>query len=229
MSPISLDELLAEDFTERPSKPFKVTVGAGQKYVSEIMELDSELGDIKAAITIAKAAPRKSAETTEVPKRMKEIHDRMGVLLEEMSRYEGTLTITATKSDGEWAQWKIEHPAREGGEPGSRDDFITSGLCNADDLMDDLATYVTHWEGEPLRDGHFDRMGILRPDKKAIAAIVINLYEEGDNLPKLRSNLSAALASERSSSSPDSSGSALGGSTGGSRPRRTGTSTPKAN
>lgn len=229
MSTITLEELLAENFTERPSKPFKVVIGKGQQLVPEIMELDSELADLKAARRIAEQAPRKAGEKTETSPRVAEIHDQLAQLLEEMRRYEGTLTITATKSDGDWAKWKIEHPAREGGEPGSRDDYITSGLCNADDLIEDLATYVTHWEGQPLGDGHFERLNVLRPDKKAIAALVVNLYEEGDNLPKLRSNLSAALASERSSSSPDSSGSARSGSTGGSPRRRTGTSTPKAN
>lgn len=229
MSTITLDELLAENFTERPSKPFKVVIGKGQQLVPEIMELDSELADIKAAQRIAEQKPRKAGESTETPQRVTEIHERMAELLEEMRRYEGTLTITATKSDGDWAKWKIEHPAREGGEPGSRDDFITSGLCNADALLEDLATYVTHWEGQPLGDGHFDRLNVLRPDKKAIAALVVNLYEEGDNLPKLRSNLSAALASERSSSSPATSASARNGSTGGSPRRRTSTSTPEGN
>lgn len=229
MSTITLDELLSENFTDRPSKPFKVVIGKGQQYLPEVMELDSELADIKAAQRIAEQRPRKAGEMIETPQRVTEIHTRMAELLDLMRRYEGTLTITATRSDGDWAKWKIEHPAREGGEPGSRDDFITSGLCNADDLLEDLATYVTHWEGQPLGEGHFERLNVLRPDKKAIAAIVVNLYEEGDNLPKLRSNLSAVLASERSSSSPDSSGSARSGSTAGNPRRRTGTSTPKGN
>ena len=89
--------------------------------------------------------------------------------------------------------------------------------------MGDLATYVVAWNGEPLEPGDFDALNLLRPDKKAIASIVVGLYETGDDVPKLRSGLLAHLASVRSSNSPDASASPSGDSSGGSRSSDTST------
>jgi hypothetical protein len=58
---------------------------------------------------------------------------------------------------------------------------------------------VVAWEGEPLESGDFEALNMLRPDKKAIAATVVGLYEVGDDLPKLLSGLSAHLKNAQSS------------------------------
>jgi hypothetical protein len=135
-----------------------------------------------------------------VPPRVAEIRDRLADLRDLMADYEGELVIEATKTDGEWAQWRIEHPARDEDTPGFRDDRVLSGAaCNTDDLIADLAAYVVAWNGEPLESGDFDALNLLRPDKKAIAATVVGLYETGDDLPKLLSDLSAHLRSVQSS------------------------------
>jgi hypothetical protein len=198
-------ELRAERSTSRPERPYRAIVGEGQKYVAEMQRLTEEHDDLVTR-QAAEAGPRKMGAKAEVPPRVIELRDRMAELVDVMGEYEGELTIRATKTDGEWEQWRIANPAREEGEPGHRDDLlVTGGYCNADALMADLATYVAAWNGEPLEPGDFDTFNLGRPDKKAIAATVVGLYETGDDLPKLRSGLSALLKSEAFSRSPEPS------------------------
>jgi hypothetical protein len=111
--------------------------------------------------------PRKIGDSTTLTPRMVEIRERLAELRDLMGEYEGELTIRATKTDGEWEQWRIAHPARDEDEPGHKDDLmLTGGCCNADDLIADLATYVVAWKGEPLESGDFEALNLLRPDKK---------------------------------------------------------------
>jgi hypothetical protein len=231
----SITELMVEKAARtaavRPTRTYRATVGEGQQYVAEMQALVSENNDLmvqhEAAVEAAmNERPLKMGELPELPdlpQRCVEIRARMAELNTLMGEYEGDLTITGTRTDGDWADWKITHPAREEGEPGYIEDQMISGVCNATALLDDLATYVTHWEGEELAPGQFDALDLMRPDKKAIAGIVVDMYERGVNLPKLRSGLRAILASVPFSSSPENSESASDASTATSR--QSGTST----
>jgi hypothetical protein len=220
----SITELMVEKAARpaavRPTRTYRATVGEGQRYVAEMQALVAENNDLlvqhEAAVEAAlrEERPLKMGEELPgLPPRCFEIRDRMAELNALMGEYEGDLTITGTRTDGDWADWKIEHPAREEGEPGYIEDQMISGVCNATALLNDLATYVTHWEGEELAPGQFDALDLMRPDKKAIAGIVVDMYERGVNLPKLRSGLRAILASVPFSNSPENSESASDAST----------------
>lgn len=223
--PKSLTELRAEKAARplvRPSVPYKATVGAGQQYVAELQRLTAEHDEILATIT---ERPRAMGES--VPARVTEIRARMAELIDLMAEYEGEVAVTATATDGEWAQWRVEHPARTGDAPGAREDAVVAGgWCNSDDLIEDLPRYVTAWNGEPLGEGDFDALGLMRPDKKQIARLVIGLYEMGDDLGEWRRGLSAHLTSVTGSSSPSGSASASDGSSAGSPSSDTSTTTP---
>lgn len=198
----------------RPSVPHKVTVGQGRKYVAEVQRLSEEndalLDEREIVMQRAADEPRpmgapsaKPERVREIDARLAEIRDRLAELVALMAEYEGEVTITATISDGEWAQWRIAHPARPQGEPGYREDVaIASGWCDSDALIEDIARYVTAWNGEQLAPGDFEALGLMRPDKKDIARKVVGLYETGDGLGELRRGLSAHLASVTDSPSP---------------------------
>ena len=148
-------------------------------------------------------APAAPPRVAEIDERLTAVRARLAELEALMGDYEGDVTVTKTLSDGEWAQWRIANPARIQGEPGFREDIaITGGWCDSDALIDDLARYMTAWNGEPLGEGHFDALGVIRPHKKKLAAVVIGLYETGDGLGELRRGLSALLTNAPSSTSP---------------------------
>jgi hypothetical protein len=216
----SITELMVEKASRttplRSTRTYRVTVGEGQRYVAEMQALTAEQQDLTAQAFAEMAdRPLKMGEQPAqpmLPPRVNEISDRMAEIAGLMDEYSGDITITASRDEGDWVQWKIEHPAREEGEPGHGEDAMIDGVCNATALLADLATYVTHWEGEELGPGQFDALELMRPDKKAIAAIVISMYERGINLPKLLSDLRVALASGPFSNSHATSGSASDGS-----------------
>jgi hypothetical protein len=223
-----LSAIRSENSTVRPSRPLKVVVGDGQKYVAEIARLTAEHDELVSRpqpIEDETPRPRKLGGQV-LPARVVEIRDRLAEIVPLMREYEGELMVTATASDGEWEQWRLAHPARDEDQPGHRDDLmITRGYCNADDLIDNLARYVTAWEGEELQPGDYDALNLLRPDKKQIAATVVGLYEVGDDLGKLLSDLSAFLKNGPSSSSPETSTSPRSDSSAGSPSSTTSTST----
>lgn len=194
----SLADLRSEKSDARPERPYRVFVGDGQKYVAESKRLVEEHDDV---VTQPPAGdgenqPPKMLAKPSIPPRAQEIRDRLAELADLMAEYEGELTVRASWSDGDWKQWCLAHPAREEDQPGHRDDLmITGGYCNAEDLIVALPEFVVAWQGEPLAPGDFDALNLLRPDKKAIASMVVGLYEVGEDVPKWRSGLSAQLKS----------------------------------
>lgn len=196
----SLADLRTEQSDVRPERPYRVFVGDGQKYVAEAKRLADEHDDLE-------MQPESDGEGDQRPKmmvkpksaRLTEIRDRLAELTDLMAEYEGEVTVRASWSDGDWKQWCTKHPARTEDEPGSRDDaMIVGSFCNAEALIDTLSEFVVAWEGEPLAPGDFDALNLLRPDKKAIASMVVSMYEVGDDVPKWRSGLSALLKSASS-------------------------------
>lgn len=208
----SIADLRAEKSTLRPRRIYRAVVGDGQKYVAETQQLTGEMETLQikhAAIEEAEQQkPRKTGEgvspdLTAIRERVEAIKARLAELADLMGEYDGDLTVEATKSDGDWEQWRIANPARGEDEPGHRDDLVlTGGHCNSDALIADLAAYVVAWNGEPLGPGDFEALNLLRPDKKVIAAMVDGLYETGDDLPKWLAALSGHRKSAQSSPSP---------------------------
>lgn len=222
----NLADLRAERSTARPTIIYRAVVGEGQKHVAEVERLTDEHNEVVTRAAV-EAGPRKSGQKTTLSPRAEEIRARLAELHDLMAEYAGDLTIAATKDDGEWVRWRLQHPARPEGEPGHDDDLeIARGVCNADDLIEDIEAYVVAWEGEPLQSGDFEALNLPRPDKKEIASLVVGLYEEGANLPKLLTSLSMLRTSSPSSGSPETSESVSADSSAGSPPSDTSTSTP---
>ncbi|MCM0622720.1 hypothetical protein [Nocardioides bruguierae] len=206
--PKSLAELTAGT-PSRPERPATVVVGDGVKFLVEITNLQTELEDLlreRMAEPGAARGPRKMGEGADVI----ELQQKIAAAADAMGEYEGRLTVRATRSDGEWRQWVDKHPPRAEGEPGRNRDVELTGFddgtrtwarCNADALLDDLATYVVAWEDEPLAEGQFDALGVSPPDKKILARTVIGIYEdEAVDIPKWRRGLSGMQTSAPSSS-----------------------------
>ena len=224
----TLADLRAAKATSRPERAY--TVCLAQHLVAEVGSLTDELASLDAR------SVGEDGEETEGPKkrlgggppRVEEIKARLADLLEEMSEYEGELRIRAV-DDGEWRRWTNEHPARDENQPGhKRDQAVTFGYCNADDLIDDLGTYAHSWNGEEMSgdDWTVIAASVSAADKKQIASLVVSMHESDISIPKWRSALSASLASERASNLRNGSASPTADSTGGSPRNGTSTTTP---
>lgn len=211
----SLAELRATRPQSRPER--SVTLCLVPALVAEVQSLTEELTDLSGRKEPGEGSPRRMGQG--LGARATEIQARLTELLEEMAEHEGELRLRATRTDGEWRRWCNEHPAREEGEPGyDRDMRVTSGYCNADDLLDDLATYALSWNGEPLAPTDF--ADIIEPatstaDKAEIATAVVSMYESRLDFPRLRSSLSASLKRSSALNSPQPSESPTSDSTDG--------------
>ena len=134
-----------------------------------------------------------------------------------MAEHEGELRLRAL-TDGEWRRWVNEHPPREEGKPGhQRDQEVTAGYCNADDLIDALGLWAHAWNGEPLAEGDWDIIAanLGSPDFKAAAQTVVGMHETAVPFRQWRSVLSASLKKLDGSASPAPSASVPDGSTAG--------------
>lgn len=207
----TLAEILAEPKTERPrlTRDFEVYAGKGLEHYAEIQRLTIEHDRL---LEDSEGRPAKMGAG--VPPEVAAIREQLRELTDLAADYKGTVTLANTRTEGEWIQWRIAHPAREKGEGGYREDMaITLGWCDSDALIDDLATFAVSWNGEPLAKGNFDALGIDRLDKKVMARTVIGWYEVRDDDPKaLLSGLSDFLTKSDSSGSPASSVSPSGDS-----------------
>ncbi|WP_300680761.1 hypothetical protein [Nocardioides sp.] len=184
----SLTDLMSEQSTGRPRTTRRTAVGKGQDYVVEAGLLIEQLQQ-----TRAQAGPKPIGGTVQSPEET-ELRARLGEVTDLMAEYEADLTIEATRSDGDWVQWRLKHPARDQDQPGYDDDIeITQGYCNSEALIEDLERYVVAYEGEPIVPGAFAALNLQRPSKKVLAGLVVGLYERQD-IPKFRLGLAAILA-----------------------------------
>lgn len=116
--------------------------------------------------------------------REQEIRDRLTALMDEMDDATGDLRLRAIP-DGEWRRWVNEHPARE---KDDRDDQLAFGICNTDDLANDLEKWALSWNGDNLAPGDWGR--IFAPnaaggDLKALVNLIVLMQEAADD-PKWR-------------------------------------------
>lgn len=227
--PKSLAELRTEKRETVAERPYTLCLAAD--LVAEVQALAEELDRLPQS-TLKVDDERKGPPTRMGGggnRRAKEIHARMAELLDEMAEYEGELRVRANKTDGEWRQWCNAHPAREEGEQGhDRDQRITYGYCNADDLVDDLGAYAHTWNSEPLTDGDWSMLNVGNADKQAIAYLVVSMYEVSVSIPKWRNALSASLPTGNDSTSRADSGSPSDDSSAGSLTSDTSTTTQTA-
>lgn len=217
---------LAELRAQKPTGRAKslVTLCIAPDLVAETHSLTTELGNLPAYADDDEVAgpPQKLGDQSAVVARQRaaQIRARLGELLEEMAEYEGNLWICANLTDGEWRRWVNEHPARGEDDPGyDRDLRVTSGVCNADDLIDNLGKFVHEWNGEPVTAE--DWADIFEPvvgsgDLAEIASKVVYLYEGRLNFPQWRAALSTSLKKLNDYSSPAPSESPTSDSTDGS-------------
>lgn len=211
----SLADLRADKPTARPER--SLTVCLRPDLVARVQALTSELANLPEP---ERPKVRKMAEasTPEHP-RAGEIRDELDALLVEVGEHEGEIVVRANLDDGEWRRWADAHPARPEGQAGhDRDNTVTGGFANADDLIDTLAAYVTTWNGEPLGEG--DWAAIFAPvvplgDKQEMARLIVAMYEGRMDFPQWRSALSAALLRSVASALPATSASPSSDSTGG--------------
>lgn len=233
----SLSDLRAEKRDNRETHPY--TACLARDLVAEVQTLTTELGEVDAQIEErpkpdgegappARMGQGESQESKAARKRAGEIRERLAELLDLMADYEGELIVRANRDEGEWRRWANAHPARDEDTPGHfRDLEVTGGYCNADDLIDDLATYAYTWNGERLADGDWDVLNIAPPDKKQIAKIVVGMYESvAFSAPKWRSALRANLPRSSDFDLPAPSASPSDDSSAGSPKNDTSTTTP---
>lgn len=128
------------------------------------------------------APPKRVGEGA--PPKVQEIRARLGALYDEMEEATGELGLRAV-SDGEWRRWVNEHGPRDGDQ---RDELVAYGLCNADDLANDLGKWVVSWDGEPFAADDWSRVfapKVAGGDLKNLVAIAVQLQEAVED-PKLR-------------------------------------------
>lgn len=225
---------LAELRANRPQgyREEAVTVCLNQHLVAEMQSLGNELNNLTADVLDVEGEeqegpPPRLAGRKDDP-RVAEIRDRMAELLREIAAEEGEFRLRDKKSDGEWRRWCNEHPARKDGEPGfERDLRVASGHCNADDLIDDLGSFVHSWNGDELQGADWADIfesSVSSPDKAQMAAAVVSMYEVRLDFQRWRSNLSAGLKRLSDFDSHETSGSPTSDSTAGSpAPRKSAT------
>ncbi len=206
----SLADLRASGPQSRPQRSVRVCLAP--HLVAEVQSVSTRLDDLEQA---SRTQPRRQAEPRD--SEIAALRHRLEELLDQMAEYEGEMRVTATRTDGEWRRWANEHPARGEDQPGhDRDQRVSAGFCNADDLLDDLAVYVTDWEGQPLDSGDFGKLFdpvIASADKAELARAVVALYEGRLDFPRWRNGLSASLVRSNGSSSHGNSGSVTPDST----------------
>jgi hypothetical protein len=216
----TLAELRANPQKSRAER--SVTVCLAPHLVAEVQALTEELQALPAAKVVdpeseQSAPPRRVGQSAEHP-RAAEIRARLAEILDEMSEHEGELRVRAV-TDGEWRRWANEHPGRGEDEKGyARDQEVTFGYCNADDLLDDLATYAYTWNGDPLTGEDWKTVlepSIAGPDLKQIATAVVAMHESSLDFRQWRSGLSANLSRFADFASPETSTSVPADSTGG--------------
>jgi hypothetical protein len=185
----TLAELRQSPRVGLPERTYSLCLAS--KLIGEVRTLAVELDDAmdEAAAQAegdgSKARPRRAGESSTVLK----IRKRMAALREEMVEHTGTLGLLGV-DEGKWRAWVDEHPAREGN---ARDQQITLGYCNADDLLDDLGTYAKTWNGDDLAAGDWDwiKSQAAPGDLKELGRLVVSMHEMAVDVPKLLSDLLA--------------------------------------
>lgn len=125
--------------------------------------------------------PARLGET--IPPRVAEIEAELSALWDRMRESEGELLLRAIPG-GEWQRWKDEHPPRD---DNRTDEQTTFGVCNGQDLLNDLGRFVVSWNGEQLAEGDWDTWladQIAPADLAALVGLVVEMHEVRITVPK---------------------------------------------
>lgn len=155
-------------------------VGEAQALLAQLE--DAVADEERAAEGDAATKPKRMGQASETTKIRKEL----GKLRAEMVEHTGDLKLRGI-TEGEWRLWVDANPPREGN---ARDNAVTYGMCNADALIESLATYAAAWNDTALDAGDWDfiKSKAAPGDLKEIARIVVAMHEGTVNIPKLLSN-----------------------------------------
>lgn len=172
------------------------------------------------------APPPRLGEPGEPPG-VTEIRNKLAAKYDEMDAATGELRLRAIR-DGEWRQWVNAHPPRKDDQ---RDDAVAYGICNSDDLANDLGKWVLSWEGEPLAVDDWEQH--IAPlcaggDLKTLVSMVIAMQEVVEDPKQRRLALLGARTSSNGVSPHEPSAGPSRSTSDESPPSDTSTSTPTA-
>lgn len=189
MAKVSLEDLRKGSPVARTERVYQLCLR--RDLMAEVDALTTELTSPRLGQDEDKQPPSRKGRNP----REAEMRSRLEVLTEQMDDATGDLRLRAIP-DGEWRRWVNEHPPREGDD---RDEQIGFGICNTDDLANDLGRWVVSWNGDPLASD--DWPTIFAPnaaggDLKALVNLVVMMQEAAED-PKWR--LRGLLAGRSSS------------------------------
>lgn len=174
--------------------------------LGEVDALNDKMRTTKIAVARGSdenAPPPRYGEGSEPPE-LAAITERLAALYDQIEDATGELRLRAIR-DGEWRRWVNDHPPREGDQ---RDDTVTYGLCNADDLANDLGKWVLSWEGDTLAaddwDTHIAPL-VSGGDYKALTQMVLIMQEVIEDPKLLRLASLGARTSNAADSPPEPS------------------------
>lgn len=187
----TLAELRESPHVGLPERSYPICLAG--KLLAEFEDLDEQFQ--RALEAEESAGPRKRVGSKS---KAKTIAEQLEKLRDEMEEHTVTVKVRA-RQQGEWRRWCEEHPAREDSD---KDTKVFLGICNADDLVDDLGTYVVAINGEEPKDGDwaFVAANAVDGDKDGLAKIVASMHAGSVDIPKSRltwlNNLRRETASE---------------------------------
>ncbi|MDN7120306.1 hypothetical protein INN71_02755 [Nocardioides sp. ChNu-153] len=227
--PKSLSELRAD--TRPDGQPRRVerikSICLAQHLVAEAQRLQAARADAFTAVRTEQEgeAPR-SMVRSPAESALNAIDTELAAIGEQMRDATGELLLRGM-TGGEWRRWVSEHPARKGN---AIDERWGLGVVDADALANDLGKWVVSYNDEPV---DADALAFIldsaaAADVNDMVSIVVQMHEISVTIPKSRSASSDSPTSAPASTSPAPSESHRDGSTAGSPPSATSTTTPTA-
>lgn len=196
MAKVSLEDLRKGAPVARTERVYQLCLR--RDLIGRVDMLTTELASLPAPVEDDNAPPMRKGQKADP--RPQEIRDELAQIEAEIDDAIGDLRLRAIP-DGEWRRWVNEHPPRE---EDPRDEQIGYGICNTDDLANDLGMWAVSWNGDDLEADDWSR--IFAPnaaggDLKALVNLVVMMQEAADD-PKWRLR---GLRSVRSSSDSEPS------------------------
>jgi hypothetical protein len=192
---VSLDDLRKGSPVARTERVYQLCLR--RDLMAEVDALTGELSSMARATSDEdeNRPPRRKGEGGNPQE--KAVAERLAALADEMDDATGDLRLRAIP-DGEWRRWVNDHPPREKDE---RDEQIGYGICNTDDLANDLGKWALSWNGDDLADGDWDRIFATNTaggDLKALVSLVVLMQEAAED-PKWRLRVLRAVPSSSDS------------------------------
>jgi hypothetical protein len=189
--PKSLAELRKSPQAGPPQRTHFICV-AGQLQ-AELDVLDRELANAQADEDFGGSARRMTDKSKAVE--IAAAADKIRAQMED----ETAKVLFRAKSRGEWRQWCMENPARDGER---RDNVTMAGICNADALVDTLGEYVAKINDDDPANGDWEFVATNAAPAAldAAARVVLEMHETVVDAGKSRR---AWLSAQRSANSSE--------------------------